>query len=98
MSEKVISEFVIPKCTGKAFQLNKGQLLRVIEHEGKQVAGVMFFNAHNYKEQFMAEFSGGLNYFQPPELGRVGSHYRLGELYSKVPYENVMLRVTDNTH
>ena len=96
MSEKVISEFVIPKCTGKAFRLNKGQLLRVIEHEGKQVAGIMFFNAHNYKEQFMAEFSGGLNYFQPPELGRVGSHYRLGELYSKVPYENVMLRVTDN--
>ncbi len=96
MPGKVIEDFVIPKCTGKAFKLNKGQLFRVIEHEGKQVAGLMFFNAHDYREQFMAEFSGGLNYFQPPDLGSVGSHYRLGELYSKVPYENLMLTVTDN--
>jgi uncharacterized protein len=96
MSKEIIDEFIIPKCTGKAFRINKGQFFRVIEHEGKQVASLMFFNAHNYKEQFMAEFSGGLNYFQPPDLGKVGSHYRLGELYSKVPYENIMLRVTDN--
>ena len=96
MAEKIIHEFVIPKSTGKAFRVNKGQVFRVVEHEGKQVASLMFFNANNYKEQFMAEFSGGLNYFQPPDLGSVGSHYRLGELYSKVPYENVMLTVTDN--
>lgn len=96
MPGKLIEEFVIPKCTGKAFMLDKGQLFRVIEHEGKQVASLMFFNAHDYREQFMAEFSGGLNYFQPPDLGSVGSHYRLGELFSKVPYENLMLTVTDN--
>jgi hypothetical protein len=96
MSASVISDFIVPKSSGKAFKVNKGQLLRVIECEGKQVAGLMFFNAHNFKEQFMAEFSGGLSYFQPPDLGRIGSHYRLGELYSKVPYENLMLRVTDN--
>ena len=88
---KVINEFVIPKCTGKAFRVNKGQLLRVIECEGKQVAGLIFLNAHNYKEQFMAEYSGGLSYFSG-----IGSHYRLGNLYSKIPYENVMLTVTDN--
>jgi uncharacterized protein YcgI (DUF1989 family) len=93
---KVIDEFVLPRCSGKAFRINQGQRFRVIEHEGKQVAGLMFFNASNYKEQFMAEFSGGLNYFQPPNLGSVGSHYRLTELYSKVPYENLMLLVTDN--
>ena len=96
MSASIISDFIVPKRTGKAFKVNKGQLLRVIECEGKQVASLMFFNAHNFKEQFMAEFSGGLSYFQPPDLGRIGSHYRLGELYSKVPYENLMLRVTDN--
>lgn len=96
MLGKVIEDFVIPRCTGKAFKVYNGQLFRVIEHEGKQVASLMFFNAHNYKEQFMAEFSGGLNYFQPPDLGKIGSHYRLGELYSKVPYENLMLTVTDN--
>jgi uncharacterized protein YcgI (DUF1989 family) len=92
----MIDQFIVPKCTGKAFKVEKGQFFRVIEYEGKQVASLMFFNAHNYKEQFMAEFSGGLNYFQPPDLGKIGSHYRLGELYSKVPYENIMLRVTDN--
>ncbi len=96
MTAEPVEEFVVPKCSGKAFNVQAGQLLRVIESEGKQVAGLMFFNAHNYKEQFMAEFSGGLNYFQPPELGKIGSHYRLGELYSKVPYENLMLTVTDN--
>jgi uncharacterized protein YcgI (DUF1989 family) len=93
MGRRIIEEFVIPKCTGKAFRLDSGQLLRVIQHEGKQVAGLIFLNAHNYKEQFMAEFSGGLNYFHPD---RPGSHYRLGRLYSKVPYENEMLAVTEN--
>lgn len=90
---KVINEFIIPRCSGKAFRVNKDQVFRVIEHEGKQVAGLIFLNAHNYKEQFMAEFSGGLNYFHPSAMG---SHYRLSKLYSKVPYENVMLTVTDN--
>lgn len=93
MPLKVIHDFVIPKCAGQAFKVNKGEMFRVIEHEGKQVASLMFFNAQNYKEQFMAEFSGGLNYFHPSHLG---SHYRLSKLYSKVPYENVMLTVTDN--
>ena len=96
MSKELVEEFSVPKCSGMAFNVEAGKYFRVIESEGKQVAGLMFYNAHNYKEQFMAEFSGGLNYFQPPELGKVGSHYRLGELYSKVPYENLMLTVTDN--
>lgn len=96
MSVDVIEEFVIPRCTGKAFRVNKAQKFRVIEHDGKQVAGLLFLNAHNYKEQSMAEFSGGLNYFQPPDLGSVGSHYRLGEVYSKVPYENLMLTISNN--
>ena len=93
MSLTIIDEFIIPKCTGKAFKLDQGQTFRVIEHEGKQVASLMFFNAQNYKEQFMAEFSGGLNFAHPE---RLGSHYRVSKLYSKVPYENVMLSVTDN--
>ncbi len=93
MSSKLVDEFVIPKCRGKAFRVDKGQVFRVIEHEGKQVASLIFLNARNYKEQFMAEFSGGLNYAHPEQLG---THYRVSKLYSKVPYENVMLSVTDN--
>lgn len=93
MAGKTVSEFVVPSCAGKAFIVKQGQTLRVIEHEGKQVASLIFLNANNYKEQFMAEFSGGLNFFHPEHHG---SHYRLTRLYSKVPYENLMLRVTDN--
>ena len=88
-----IESFVLPSCSGTAFVLNRGQRLRVIEHEGKQVASLMFFNAHDHREQFMAEFSGGLNYAHPD---RPGTHYRVGKLYSKVPFENVMLTMTHN--
>ena len=92
MSGKAVTEFVIPKCSGKGFIIRKGQRLRVTEHEGKQVAGLIFLNAHNHKEQFTAMFSGGsLN-----EVQGIGTSYRLSKLYSKVPYENVMLTVTDD--
>ena len=91
MPQKVINEFLIPKCTGKAFRVNNGQKFCVIEQEGKQVAGLIFLNAHNYKEQFMAEFSGGLS-----GVSGVGTRYRLSKLFSKVPYENLMLTITDD--
>jgi hypothetical protein len=93
MSSSGSQTFIVPKCTGKAFRLDRGRSFRVVECEGKQVASLMFFNARNHKEQFMAEFSGGLNFAHPE---RVGSHYRVSRLYSKVPYENVMLTVTEN--
>ncbi len=90
MPRKVISEFVIPKCTGKAFRVKKSQALRVIEHEGKQVASLMFFNAHNYKEQCSASVSSkGLKEMEGMEdIGR--------KLNSKTPYENAMLTITDD--
>jgi uncharacterized protein YcgI (DUF1989 family) len=91
MSSNPKQSFIIPRCTGKAFRIDRGQKFRVVQHEGKQVASLMFFNARNYKEQFMAEFSGGLNFAHPD---RLGSHYRVSRLYSKVPFENVMLSVT----
>ena len=69
MSVTSTTEFVLPKCTGKAFRVEQGQLLRVIHHEGKQLAWLIFLNAHNFKEQFMAEFSGGLSFFHPAPLG-----------------------------
>ena len=83
MSRKVIDDFVIPKCTGKGFRVNRGQAFRVIQDEGKQVAGLIFLNAHNFKEQFEAMFSGGsLN-----DVQNIGHFYKLSKLYSKVPYE-----------
>jgi len=35
-TRRVAEEFVIPKCSSKAFVVKKGQVLRVITHERKQ--------------------------------------------------------------
>lgn len=61
MAQQVVNEFMVPKATGKAFEVKKGQVLRVICHEGPQVADIVFFNAHNYHEQFSARSSVLLN-------------------------------------
>ena len=37
MAWKVVQDIVVPKETGKTMRVNKGQVFRVIEHEGKQV-------------------------------------------------------------
>ncbi len=91
MSRRIVDEFVIPKCTGKAFVVKKGQVLRVIAHEGKQVADIAFLNAYNYKEQFAARHSMMLN-----NAEGLGSFERITKLYSKPPWENVMLTVTND--
>lgn len=92
MPTKTVDEFVVPKCTGKAFVVNKGQTFRVIEHEGKQVASLVFFNAHNYKEQCMTAYSSALSGL----LLGTNNRYKPGKLFSKVPYENLMLTVSDD--
>ena len=90
-ARKLISEFVISKCTGKGFIVNKSQVLRIIDHVGPQVADVVFLNAHNYKEQFSARWSILLN-----SLEGVGGMKRITKCYSKRPWENVMLTVIDD--
>lgn len=91
MALTVIEDLVVPKSTGKTMRVNKGQVFRVIEHEGKQVVDLTFLNAHNYKEHFAAEHSAVLN-----SLQGTGGYYRLTKLYSKPPYENVMATVIDD--
>jgi uncharacterized protein YcgI (DUF1989 family) len=85
----MIQRFVIPPGSGKAFPVSAGQTLRVMQVEGGQVASLLVLNAHDYKEQGMARFSGNLS-----EILGTGNHYRLGTVYSKVPYERAMLTVT----
>ena len=91
MAWKVIQDLVVPRRTGKTMRVNKGQVFRVIEYEGKQGCDLTFLNSHNYKEHFAAEFSAVLNSMQG-----MGGYYRLTKLYSKPPYENVMATVTDD--
>ena len=88
---KVVQDVVVPRSTGKTMRVDRGQIFRVIEHEGKQVVDLTFLNAHNYKEHFAAEFSAVLNSIQG-----IGGYYRLTKLYSKPPYENVMATVIDD--
>jgi uncharacterized protein YcgI (DUF1989 family) len=97
MARGVVDEFVIPKSTGKSFIVKKGQVLRVIEHEGKQVASVAFFNAHNYKEQSSARHSVILESIEAMagNLDRKAMK-SLTHIYSKVPWENVMATVIDD--
>ena len=48
MKKKVVNEFIVPKCTGKAFIVKKGQVMSVIQIDGGQVADIRFFNTQNY--------------------------------------------------
>lgn len=91
MSFNVVRDLVVPESSGKTMAINKGQVFRVIAHEGKQVVDLTFLNARNYKEHFAAEYSAMLNSMQG-----IGGYYRLTKLYSKPPYENVMATVTND--
>jgi uncharacterized protein YcgI (DUF1989 family) len=86
-----VEEFVIPKRSSLAFLLRKGQTLRVTAHEGKQVADLRFLNALDYNEQFAARWSVPMN-----SAEGIGGYKRIQKLWSKVPYNNVMLTVTDD--
>ena len=91
MDQKVVSEFLISKATGKAFIVKKDQVLRIIAHEGPQTASVLFFNAHNYHEQFTSRWSAFLNMVEG-----IGTLKNIKKFYSKVPWENLMLTVLDD--
>ena len=47
MAENIIEDIVVPRCSGKTMKVNKGQVFRVIAHEGKQVVDLTFLNANN---------------------------------------------------
>jgi uncharacterized protein YcgI (DUF1989 family) len=89
--QTVVQDLVVPRCSGKAMHVRRGQIFRAIAHEGKQVLDLTFLNAHNYREHFSAELSAVLN-----STEGVGGYYRLATLYSKPPYENVMATVTSD--
>jgi uncharacterized protein YcgI (DUF1989 family) len=90
-SRRLVEEFIIPKCSSKAFLLKKGQVLRVIAHEGKQVADIRFINAHDFREQFSASLSISLN-----TIEGIGGREKIKKLYSNPPWQNVMLTVIDD--
>jgi hypothetical protein len=53
-AERLVNEFIIPKKSGRAFEVRKGQILRVVAVEGPQVADLNAFNLHDLREHFSA--------------------------------------------
>lgn len=91
VEKSLVESFIIPKCTGKGFIVKKGQVLRIIESEGKQVPDVTFLNADNFKESYDAHFTYYLNCIEG-----TGNWNRVQKLYSKPPWERVMLTIVDD--
>ena len=92
MTRKVIQNTVVPARHGMAFEVKKGQVLRIYLVEDKQVGDVVFFNAHDYKEWFHTGTTWILNSFLGTGTSRSFKHF-----YSKAPRENVMLTVVEDT-
>jgi uncharacterized protein YcgI (DUF1989 family) len=88
---EVVERFIIPARHGKGFVVKKGQTLRIVEVEGKQVADCTFFNADNHREGYHSGATIAINM-----LAGTGTLKRVDKLYSRPPYENVMLTVTDD--
>ena len=70
MREKSIADVIIPARAGKAFEVRKGQIMRITEVEGKQVADVNAWNLHDYREimDVMASVSMARNYKRVDEI------------------------------
>ena len=92
MNGELISDTIIPARYGRAFEVERGQVLRIYLPEGSQVGDCVFLNAHDYREQFHVGQSWLLNM----RLG-TGTAKSFKHFYSKPPRENVMLTVVDDT-
>ena len=92
MERKVILDDVVPARYARAYEVKKGQVLRIYQVEGKQVGDCVFFNAHNYKEFFHVSSSWSLNV----SLG-TGTAYTFKHFYSNAPYVNVIFTTLEDT-
>ena len=86
------TEFVIPAGMGKAFTVEKGQVLEITALEGEQCLDAVFFNARDYRETFHTFYSYSLNCKEG-----IGDAFHLKKLYSKPPWERVMMTVVEDT-
>jgi len=92
-ARKILEQFIVPRRSGKAFVVHKGQIMRVIQIDGGQVADIKFINADDHREQFSAIGSMFLN----AVAGVKQPYFRMETLYSKVPWERPMMTVLADT-
>ncbi|MFQ5913693.1 MAG: DUF1989 domain-containing protein [Nitrospinota bacterium] len=83
-----VEDFVIPKETGRAFVIEQGQILRVVQVEGPQVADFNAFSRHDPREMF---WSGRTRILQ-------GAHLTAGhQLWSTPPTMRPMFTIIADT-
>lgn len=90
---EVVEDFIVDKCSGRAFVVEQGLTMRVIQIGGGQVADLKFLNADNHKEQFSGAHSMMLNTL----LGEPQTYIKMHYLFSKPPWERIMMTVTSDT-
>ena len=91
MSWKLVNEIAVPAEHGRGWRLNAGQKMRIIAVEGPQVGDLAIFNAHDYGEIYDPAYSWVTNFRQG-----TGNGHKLQYLYSRPPWFNTMLEVTDD--
>jgi uncharacterized protein YcgI (DUF1989 family) len=87
-ARKLAKEIIVKPRTGKAFTIDRGQLLRVECHEDAQVADFDVFNRQNPKEHFSSSGTRAIH----------GSHLTVGDrLWSHPIYERPMMTIVADT-
>ena len=87
MAGKMVKELIIPRCEGRAFEVIRGQILRVIAIEGIQVGDMTALNLRDFREKFSAFVTTSAN---------DSSLTKATKLYSGPPNFNVMLSVAED--
>ena len=92
MERSVVLDEIIPATYARAYEVKKGQVIRIYEVEDSQVSDLVFFNAHDYKEWFHV----GQSWLTNVALG-TGDGRSLKHFYSKPPRENLMMTTLTDT-
>ena len=92
MERKLIRDEIIPAKYAKAFEIKKGQVLRIYLTEDKQVGDCVFYNARDYKEWFHVGMTMTVNVNKG-----TGNAYSYKHFYSKPPKVSLMLTVLEDT-
>lgn len=83
-----VNEYVIPARGYVAFNLSKGQILRCVDVEGKQVPDIVFFNAHDLSDEINLANSQLINKQQELRKGATIVSVRCNPLMTIAGYSN----------
>jgi uncharacterized protein YcgI (DUF1989 family) len=83
MAAAPVEEITVPKCDGRAFTVEAGQVLRVVAVEGAQAADLVAFNADDYRESLCTWLTRHMS----------GSFVHAETVYTKLPAGRVMFTV-----